>query len=109
MNTDERELTDREIYEREGLGDEFDAKYGSPLNPREYMRVLKARARMRESKAIGSGAIFNGSTKMIGWLLGINAVLICAAITGGMQFAIKSSERMSAMEAKMEFVIARLK
>ncbi len=109
MNTDERELTDREIYEREGLGAEFDDKYGSPLSPREYMRVRKALENMRQRPSIGSGAIFNGSTKIIGWLLTINALLIASAITGGMQFAIKSSERMSAMEAKMEFVIARLK
>ena len=37
MNTDARELTDRDLYEREGLAAEFDRQYGNGT-PREERR-----------------------------------------------------------------------
>jgi hypothetical protein len=60
-------------------------------------------------RGMGNGAVFNGSTKMISWLLGINAVLIAGAIMGGIGFAMTSSGRLSSLEAKMEMVMVRLK
>jgi hypothetical protein len=65
--------------------------------------------RFERERAIGSGNVFNGSTKLISWLLGINALLIVAAISGGISYAISSSGRMASLEAKMEIVMARLK
>lgn len=53
----------------------------------------------------GSGQIFNGSTKLISWLMGINAVLIAAAILGGVNFALTTSTRMATLEAKMDLVL----
>lgn len=58
---------------------------------------------------MGSSNVFNGSTKLISWLLGINALLIAAAISGGISFAVSTSGRMATMEAKMEIVMMRLK
>ena len=101
MNTIDRELTEAQLYENQGLGEEMDRR---PLSPKEYMRLIAAIKR-----SIGSGNIFNGSTKMISWLLGINALLIAAAISGGISFALKSSERFAALETKMEIVMLRLK
>lgn len=65
--------------------------------------------RFERERSIGSGNVFNGSTKLISWLLGINALLIAAAISGGISFAVSSSSRLATMEAKMEMVMVRLK
>jgi hypothetical protein len=63
----------------------------------------------RERASMGSGNTFNGSTRLISWLLGINALLIAAAISGGISFAIASSGRMASLEAKMEMVMLKIK
>ena len=65
--------------------------------------------RFERERSIGQNNTFNGSTKMISWLLGINAVLIAAAITSGIAFAVTTSGRMASLEAKMEIVMVRLK
>lgn len=59
--------------------------------------------------SMGSGNTFNGSTRMIGWLLGINALLIVAAISSGIGYAVTSSGRMASLEAKMEIIMLKLK
>jgi hypothetical protein len=106
MNTIDRELTEEEQHARDGMARAFDDKYGRPMSPREWVAY---HAQRESRRGMGSGNVFNGSTRIIGWLLGINALLIAAAITGGIQFAITSSGRLSAMEAKMEMVMVRLK
>lgn len=63
----------------------------------------------RERESMGSHNTFNGSTKMISWLLGVNAILIAAAISGGIGFAVTSSGRMASLEAKMEIVMLKIK
>lgn len=65
--------------------------------------------RFARERAMGNNSHFNGSTKLISWLLGINALLIVAAISGGISFAVSSSQRLATMEAKMEIVMMRLK
>jgi hypothetical protein len=58
-------------------------------------------------RGLGNHAVFNGSTKIITWMLGINAVLVAAAITGGIGFAMATSGRLSSLEAKVEIVMLR--
>jgi hypothetical protein len=65
--------------------------------------------RFERERAMGSGNVFNGSTKLISWLLGINALLIVAAISGGISYAVNCSGRMASLEAKMEILMLRLK
>jgi hypothetical protein len=50
---------------------------------------------------VGSGNVFNGSTKFVNAMLSINAALLTAAITGAIIFAVNMSGRMSAMEANV--------
>lgn len=102
MNTDARELSADEVNELDGWARDFDRKNG--ISPKEYLQYLRGRA---SAKQIGH--VFNGSTKFISWMLGINAVLVAAAILGGINFAVQFSGRMSAVEARMEIVMVRLK
>jgi hypothetical protein len=82
----------------------------TPEDVYEWGQMLDRRfERERKTYGMGSGNVFNGSTKLISWLLGINALLIAAAITGGISYAVNSSGRMASLEAKMEIVMARLK
>lgn len=83
----------------------------SPEDVYEWGQMLDRRFE-RERKhygGMGSGSSFNGSTKLIGWLLGINAILIAAAISGGIGFAVTTSGRMASLEAKMEIVMLKIK
>lgn len=102
MSTDSREMSDRELYEQENLGHEFDEKYGRPLNPREYMQFLKRR---EQRASMMSGNVFNGSTKFVNAMLSINAALLTAAIIATVTFSVSMNGRMSALEAKMEMIV----
>jgi hypothetical protein len=82
----------------------------TPEDIYEWGQMLDRRfERERKFNGMGSNNTFNGSTKLISWLLGINALLIAAAISGGIQFAVSSSQRLASVEAKVEVVMARLK
>jgi hypothetical protein len=72
VNTDVRELTEAELYENQELGEDMDR-----LSPKEYMRVLKA-----VKGSMGSGNVFNGSTRFINAMLYVLCGLITAGICG---------------------------
>ncbi len=95
MNTDARELTEDEIYAREELTEEYDRKYS--VSPREYMRLLKYRDR-----DMGSGNVFNGSTKIITSLLALMNILTAAAIVGG----VVMYGKVTSLEDKVNLIIA---
>lgn len=78
MSTNAREMSDRELYEQAGLGHEFDAKYGKPLGPREFMELIKRR---EHRAAMGAG--FNGSTKFVNFMLTLLGGLMLVGIVGG--------------------------
>jgi hypothetical protein len=74
-----------------------------------YMLTNAYERRIDQMRGIGNHSVFNGSTKIITWLLTINALLIVAAISGGIGFAMKSSERMASLENKVEILMFRIK
>jgi hypothetical protein len=43
--------------------------------------------------------------KFLGWMLGINALLVTEAICGGINFAINLTGRMSTVEAKIDLIV----
>lgn len=82
----------------------------SPEDVYEWGQMLDRRfERERKHYGMGSGNVFNGSTKLISWLLGINAILIAGAISGGIGFAVATSGRMASLEAKMEIVMLKIR
>lgn len=73
-------MSDRELYEQAGLGHEFDARYGKPLGPREFMELIKRR---EHRAAVSSGNVFNGSTKFVNFMLTLLGGLMLVGIVGG--------------------------
>lgn len=105
MNTDERELTDREIYANKILGEEFNSNYGEPLSPREYLRVRKALEQMRQHPSNGSGNITNGSMKLVWGMLSLFSALVLIWV-GWINYAVvDGAKAITAIDAKLEVLL----